>query len=119
MTPFIGNGDPLTVDAAKLTIDSYSMRKITQYSRSGKTTYFAHGKDAGLNHVRGLADWEVHGKVGLKPDGTIREELYNFEHQPAASAFRNFATAIGKFSAGDGTPFMIHFSGKPTVNFIK
>ena len=115
----IGNGDPLTVDAAKLTIDSYSMRKITQSSRSGKTTYFAHGKDAGLNHVRGFADWEVHGKVGLRPDGTIQSEPYNFEHQPNASIFRNVATVVGGFSAGNGKLFMIHFTGKPTINFIK
>lgn len=76
----IGGGDPLTVDATQLTIDSYSKRQVTRVKRGRRYTYFAHGKNAGKNQVRGFADWEVHGKVALSPKGVIRPELYNFEY---------------------------------------
>jgi RHS repeat-associated protein len=99
-----GKGRAIDVDASLLTVSLDTIPK-----KPGETV---------SSTVNGL-DFLVHGKVNvtLQRDGSYRvvNGMYDFDFSARRDALRNVLTALGKLYAGDGTSFLIRYSGSPTI----
>jgi hypothetical protein len=99
-----GGGVPVTVDAARLTVQQVG-------------SWNADGWSSGV--VQGVGgDFLVHGRVGLfNRNGaiSIQPELFNFEQRNDASTVREIEVMLGRVVVGDGTAYEISFAGQPRV----
>lgn len=98
-----GNGLSLTVDASQIDLDFINPDSFEVGVKKGVQTL--------LNSKDGL----VYGKLAiLKHQNnkfSILPDLYDFIMESGGFSFRNFATRIGSWVAGNGTPFTINFAG--------
>jgi len=110
-----GNGEALTVDASKVDLDFVDLSDSNKYPV---------GKDKPLQTLWKSRDGLVYGGITIENLGNnqlhIKPDFYNFEMHNGSSfrtTFRNFATKIGGWVAGNGTPYSIEFSGVNTPNY--
>lgn len=99
-----GQGAPVTVDASRLTV-----QLVGNWNADG----WAKGVVQGVDN-----DFIVHGRVGLfNTNGvvSIQQELFNFEQRNDASQVREIEVILGRAVVGNGTAYMISFSGQPRV----
>ncbi len=105
-----GNGD-LTVDASKVDlnfIDPSKMVKGQKYLVQSLTT----SKD-GRVYGRIWVEYQGNNQVSIDPDTYDFNQEGSFWDNPG----RNTANAIGKFFAGEGTPYQINFRGLNTIKY--
>lgn len=103
-----GDGEPLSVDASKLSVTLEG----PQPEIGGKV----------IGSVTGTSDWLVFGRVQLERTGAnsyrIMPELYDFDIKSwnsIGNIGRNIETYIGRGYAGSGAPFETQFYGSPNV----
>ena len=107
-----GQGETLTVDASKIDLDFVNPNDYPPDTPKGVQT---------LGRSR---DGLVYGGITIENIGNnqlnILPDTYNFEMHTGSNLgtrFRNFATKVGAWVAGKGTPYKIHFKGVNTPNY--
>ncbi len=107
-----GNGEALTVDASKVDLDFINPDNYPLDTPKGVQT---------LGRSR---DGLVYGGITIENIGNgqlnILPDTYNFEMHNGSgfrTTFRNLATKIGGWVAGNGIPYSIEFSGVNTPNY--
>ncbi len=114
-----GNGEPLYVDASKISLFPVTVESFDEGEGSNITPNF---QGQYMNPPTGL----VYGHILLtllnKSTGEVRLgnskgllDNYGFEQQPTGGNWRNFATKVGEMVAGKGTPFDIYTYNTGTV----
>jgi hypothetical protein len=106
-----GNGKSMTVDASTVDLNFLD------------TSKWEAGKTYGVQTLTTSKDGRVYGGITVKYLGnnkvSILPDTYNFEQHGSffSSTFRNTANVIGRWYAGDGTPYKINFSGVNTIHY--
>ncbi|OWP82665.1 hypothetical protein BWK59_14655 [Flavobacterium davisii] len=106
-----GGGKPMTVDASTVDLDFVDTSKMVK------------GKTYPIQTLTTSKDGRVYGGITVKYLGnnqvSILPDTYNFEQHGSffSSTFRNTANAIGRWYAGDGTPYKINFTRVNTIHY--
>lgn len=104
-----GDGKAVTLDASKIDLNSVD------------TSKWVKGKTYGVQTLINSNDGRVLGNITVKYLGnnqvSILPDTYNFEQHGKFmdSPFRNAATVIGAWKAGDGKQYQINFRGINTI----
>ena len=106
-----GNGEALTVDASKVDLDFVN-----------PNDYKVGGDFENVQTLFSSRDGRVYGNIGIRRTKgnqfEIHPDVYNFDNHNGTSLgtwVRNQATNIGRWHAGSGQEFKIHFKG---TNYI-
>ncbi len=104
----IGDGKPLTVDAAKLDLDYIDVSTLSIGQKFTTSTWKG-------NLRQGLVYGSVNCKYLGKSNVKISSDTYDFDHHYNATIlsekFRNWETVIADKIHGKGNPFKINFRG--------
>ena len=113
-----GNGQPLFIDASQIDLSPLSIEDLT--INKGITFNFFYPTH--LNLETGLVYGNIRvtllsndGKVRIGNTNNLIDE-YNFEKHDNGNGFRNFATKIGEYVAGNGTSYKIYGHGLGKIN---
>ncbi|KFF08097.1 hypothetical protein IX38_08115 [Chryseobacterium luteum] len=104
-----GDGKAVTLDASKIDLNNVN------------TKGWVKGKTYNVQTLVNSSDGRVLGNITVKYLGnnqvSILADTYNFEQHGkfTDSPFRNAATVLGKWAAGEGQQYQINFKGINTI----